>query len=51
MSVANQLIEDMLTEGNKLRYELNRDYYITSFLEDDFLYHTTRWKTLKSIWT
>jgi hypothetical protein len=29
--------------------ELNQGYYMTSFLEDDYLYHTTCWGRLKNI--
>jgi hypothetical protein len=37
------------TEIERAATELNSGYFITSVLEDDFLYHTTCWRRLKSI--
>jgi len=36
-------------EAKTAALELNKGYYFTSFLEDEYLYHTTYWKTLKHI--
>ena len=44
-----QLLLKSASEGNKVRRELNRGYYFTSFLESPYLYHTTHWKRLKNI--
>ena len=44
-----QLLSKSASEGNKVRHELNKNYYFTSFLEGPFLYHTTYWKHLKNI--
>ena len=37
------------SEFERAADELNSGYFITSVLEDDFLYHTTYWQRLKSI--
>jgi len=36
-------------EFKRVADELNSGYFITSVLEDDFMYHTTYWQRLKSI--
>jgi ribulose bisphosphate carboxylase small subunit len=51
MSLIQQLLEETFNppEAKKVASELNKGYFITSILEDDYLYHTTYWKRLKSI--
>jgi hypothetical protein len=51
MEIVQQLISELdnLKEGKKAVGELNTGYFITSILEDDYLYHTTYWERLKSI--
>jgi len=52
MGAGNQKAIELIRnppEGEKARRELNKDYYITSFLEDGYLYHTTTWTSLRDI--
>jgi len=51
MSLIQQLLRETFNppEAKKVASELNKGYFITSTLEDDYLYHTTYWKRLKSI--
>jgi ribulose bisphosphate carboxylase small subunit len=51
MNLVQQLLEETFNppEAKKVASELNKGYFITSTLEDDYLYHTTYWKRLKSI--
>jgi len=50
MQLLKQLLQKMNSEIAKVHAEINKPLYFYSFgLEDDYFYHTTSWKRLKSI--